>query len=99
LKLAFHSEARRDRRDATLWYRAESLDLAKRFAAEVATTLKRISKSPLQFPATDDDCRAALLMNLPYRIIFYYTPALIVIIAIAHTSRHPDYWRNRLDPS
>jgi hypothetical protein len=40
--------------------------------------------------------RAWTLRRLPYRVIYEVTDKLIRIIAIAHTSRDPKHWLDRV---
>jgi toxin ParE1/3/4 len=42
--------------------------------------------------------RRRLIPRFPYQVIYYARPDEIVIVAIAHTSRRPGYWRKRLGP-
>lgn len=98
MKLIFLPEARQDQRDAVTWYRNESLELAQRFLRERTTVLERIAKTPQQFPFVVKDRQRALLSVFPYSIIFLQMPAFILIVAVAHSSRHPNYWHDRPIP-
>jgi hypothetical protein len=37
-------------------------------------------------------------MGFPFIVVYRTVPAGIQVIAIAHTSRRPGYWRKRLKP-
>lgn len=39
--------------------------------------------------------RQFLLQRFPYKIVYRVRPHDLYIVAIAHTSRRPGYWRNR----
>jgi len=95
VKLVFHEAARREQREAVLWYRQESRELGARFTSERLAILKRIASAPQHFPYIDQHSQRALLKVFPYKIIFVRFPHFIAILAVAHTSRHPDYWRDR----
>jgi hypothetical protein len=41
------------------------------------------------------DRRVAVLDRFPFRIPYQITPEDIVVLALAHTSRRPDYWARR----
>ena len=95
MKLVFHEEALEDQRDAVARYRGESRELAQRFFKERDAILRRIKQTPKQFPFANETRRAALMRVFPYKIIFEETLYFTLIVALAHTSRHPDYWRDR----
>lgn len=41
--------------------------------------------------------RSWKVRRFPFRIVYLEQPARIWIVAVAHLSRKPDYWLNRLD--
>ena len=41
------------------------------------------------------DRRVTLLDRFPFRIPYQIADATIVVLALAHTSRRPDYWARR----
>jgi len=40
--------------------------------------------------------RRHLARRFPYAVVFAERPDRLLIIAVAHCKRHPDYWRERL---
>jgi hypothetical protein len=54
--------------------------------------LQRVAASPRQFPVVVDDYRQALLAVFTYAVIFEIDEKAILVIAIAHLSRFPQYW-------
>jgi toxin ParE1/3/4 len=44
------------------------------------------------------DVRRRLLQGFPFSVVYLEEPAVIFIVAIAHTSRRPGYWLPRLGP-
>jgi plasmid stabilization system protein ParE len=77
------------------WYAERSQDTARRFCDELLTTIKAIAADPQRFPIYFEKYRYRLLKRYPYRIIYHERDADIEILAIAHTSRRPDYWKTR----
>ena len=54
--------------------------------------------TPLGFhPDADSEMMeaAAYYESLPFNVLFRTTPDQIIIMAVMHQSRHPDYWKNR----
>jgi hypothetical protein len=67
------------------------------FLADVDATLAALASgllSAARVPRTP--CRECVMTRLPYRIVYMDPPALIRIVAFAHTSRRLGYWKSRL---
>jgi plasmid stabilization system protein ParE len=45
---------------------------------------------------TNRGCRYYPLKRYPFRIIFHHDETSVVIIAIAHAKRRPNYWHKRI---
>ena len=96
MKMSFIAAARWEEREAAAWYRKENPGLALRFRSELKQTLTRVITNPNQFPLIGFRERRALLAVFPYAVLFETTDDEILVIAIAHTSREPSYWRTRI---
>lgn len=68
------------------------------FFNAVDAMLSRIEADPEQFPPTLEDPRyhRALLHRFPYAVFFEIEEKEIWVVAVVHTSRRPDFWRERL---
>lgn len=95
-------EAQGDAIEAANWYEDRQPSLGDEFLTEVAGALDRIrqgpqSLSPLEhYTGTHDVCRL-LLKRFPFAMIVLRRPAETLVVAIAHTRRHPLYWLDRLN--
>ncbi len=63
-------------------------------------TLAHVSAAPQGFPlvetiAGNSRFRRARIGKFAYDVIFEILPAETLIVAVAHHSREPGYWRNR----
>ena len=76
------SAAEVDFTESLKWYAERSIDAANDFDAE-------------RLPMCDERHRYFLLRRFPFRIIYRIANFDILIIAVAHGSRSPDYWMNR----
>ena len=94
----FTEEAERDLEQASAWFDEHSGIGGTGFLAAIREIVERISEVPLAAPPWiyDPKFRAWTVQRLPYRVIYELTGELIRIIAIAHTSRDPTYWIDRL---
>lgn len=75
------------------WYAARSESAARRFTEEVAGAIERASSEPDRFGRLDTGHRQARVKRFPYRIIFQVDGERLTVVAIAHHSRRPEYWR------
>jgi toxin ParE1/3/4 len=92
-----HKEAAAEYDAAFNWYLERSPDAALRLDAEVQRGLTQILKAPHRWAAGPHMTRKFLLRQFPFIVIYRErTPGEIQVIAIAHTSRKPGYWNQRL---
>jgi plasmid stabilization system protein ParE len=78
------------------WYAARSLAAADGFTEAVAAAFRRILERPEWGAACDDAHRLVIVRGYPYQIIYRLAADnLILVIAVAHCSRRPDYWVQR----
>jgi toxin ParE1/3/4 len=79
----------------------QSYRLGGRFLGEVADALDEIAARPESFSKLetlpdDSPYRRALLSTFRYAVIFEILSDEVLIVALAHTSREPNYWLDRL---
>ncbi len=91
----FDPDARREFLDAMDWYDQEQPSLGLEFFNEVDSTLKKISSNPDVFSPFLFSTRRCLLHRFPYSIIYRKVDSAIWVMAVAHTSRRPGYWKDR----
>jgi plasmid stabilization system protein ParE len=89
------SAAEDDYTESLRWYAERSIEAANDFDTEFDRALGEITASPERFPRCDDRHRYFLMRRFPFQIIYRVPGEDVVIIAVAHTSRSPDYWSNR----
>ena len=77
-------------------HEARSPGLGARFRAEIESSCAAIVQHPLLWRLRPAGYRRVNLPGFPYYIAFVLEQDLILIVAVAHSSRHPDYFRNRI---
>ncbi len=93
----FHEEAGAEYDAAFEWYPERSPDAALKFDAEVEQALARINESPRRWAAGSHSTRRFLLRQFPFILVYRgRMDGSIQIVAVAHTSRRPGYWAERL---
>ena len=79
--------------DAVRWYEQKRAGLGEVFDA-VTDAIARVTTRP-EIGAAAGRTRSWLLTRFPYRLIYRVRDEDIYIVAIAHTSRRPGYWKDR----
>jgi len=93
--LDFHPEATAELQSSLAWYLERSSQAASAFLASVRQAIADIERTPNRFPRDSDGFRAVRLSKYPFQIIYRETSRGLGVVAVAHTSRRPDYWRSR----
>ena len=95
-EVTFHRLAAREYRAARDWYRQRSVETAERFCFAVDRAASRIASDIDALPTLTGAYRYARVNRFPYVLIFRQTaPGVVMVVAVAHTSRRPGYWRGR----
>lgn len=89
--------ARADFDAAFDWYATRSASAAIHFENAVADALERVARDPARFASIDTIHRQARVKRFPYRVVFRVDGAVVAVIALAHHSQRPGYWRKRSD--
>src|SRR5437879_3078356 len=87
--------ARRDFDESFDWYAERSTVAAERFSNAVDAALNRIAIRPEQFALIDRLHRECIIKRFPFRIVYRVESSRILIVAVAHAKRRPDYWKDR----
>lgn len=93
--LRIHEEALDEFFEAVDYYVGKLPRIADEFADEVAMKLNQVHLFPLRFPTHRTTYRKALLYRFPYTIFFAIEREEVIVYAISHNSRRPDYWMDR----
>ena len=94
--LEFLPEASAELECVTGDYEAVEPGLGARFRREIETACDDICANPSLQRVRPGGFRRSNLPGFPYYISFVQEGELILVLAVAHASRHPDYWRRRI---
>jgi toxin ParE1/3/4 len=92
----YHQGAAADVKSAVAWYRGRSPRAASDFVEELDRAVATISEAPERWPMGQNNTRRFLLWRFPFSIIYSEQEAGIIIWAVAHSSRRPEYWARRM---
>ncbi len=91
----FHPEARIEFIEAIAFYEESREGLGLRLSREVYATINRITLGPTAWPRISENTRRCFTRRFPYGVVYEIRADDILIIAVAHSSREPFYWRDR----
>ena len=94
-KVTFHPGASDDYAAAYSWYHDRGTTLAANFETEVDRGVRLISQNPLRWPKFDNQRRRFIVRKFPYSIIYELQDEDVVVLAVAHGKRRPNYWQER----
>ena len=99
-RLSIDPAAEDELRAAVAWYEMQQRGLGARFFAEVGRLLDLILRhpgigSPVPRVRAEYGTRRVPLRRFPYFVVYRERREDIHVIAIAHASRKPGYWRHR----
>lgn len=93
--LEFLPEAKCDAEEATRYYESRVPGLGARFRAEVESVCAAIVRQPLLWSERSGGYRRVNIPGFPYYVAYFIRTERIVVTAIGHAGRHPDYWKRR----
>jgi len=95
MRVIFTTLARQELEDAVSFYELEYSGLGRRFKEEVRQAALRIAAYPEAWSVERGDVRKCLLHRFPYKLLYSLEENHILVIAVAHQHRKPDYWVGR----
>jgi plasmid stabilization system protein ParE len=81
--------------DGFEYYENQTNGLGKNLINDFRQSLERILNYPEAFTQVQNNIRKCRLKKFPYSIIYALEENLIIILAIAHHHRNPEYWISR----
>jgi hypothetical protein len=96
MKINFLKIAQIELDDAIEYYNYELPGLGDAFLTEVLNALDRIGEFPEAWHPNSKRTRRCQTRRFPYGIIYQVREQEILVVAIAHLHRKPNYWKDRI---
>ena len=95
MTLRFLSIAKIELDQSFEYYESQKPKLGESFLQEVRQGVNRIKNHPTAWTRISKRTRRCLLNKFPFGIIYQIREDEILVIAIAHLHRKPNYWKSR----
>jgi len=95
-KIIFLHQAEQEMNEAAIFYDTHSQGLGREFLSAIKKGTDDIAHKPTAYPIQRNGIRRRLVRRFPYGILYCEEEEQIVIIAVMHLHRAPDYWRHRV---
>ena len=95
-RVRFQRFARKEFREAVRFYNQRKPGLGAHFTDAVEEAVSTLQRDPTRWrrhPGTP--FRRCSVKQFPFVIVYVETDETIWVMAVAHNSRRPDYWRGR----
>jgi len=96
MKVKFLKLAEQELYDAQKYYEQQQEKLGGTFKSTIFNSLNRIVEFPKVYVKVKSDVRRCIVHKFPYSILYSIEDNHILIIAISHQHREPDYWIKRI---
>ena len=78
------------------FYYEDSSKVAETFFYRINLCFEDIKQNPKSFPIAHKDLRKYVVKKFPFVIYYRILDKVIQVIAIFHTSRNPEIWKERI---
>lgn len=95
MRVIFTRIATQELEDAVRFYELEYVGLGRRFKEEVRSAALRVAEYPKAWSVERGEVRKCLLHKFPYKLLYSVEANHVLVIAVAHQHRKPDYWIDR----
>lgn len=90
-------QAEWEARDAACWYEDRQQGLGDAFLDEYVASLEKIQQDPELFARLETvdssrNIRRRIMRRFPYMVVFEILAGELMVLAVSHASRRPDYW-------
>jgi toxin ParE1/3/4 len=92
MQLIILSEAEKELQDTIDYYNDQLLGLGDQFYYEILKAFDQILSFPLGWTKATEKTRKFILKRFPYLVLYVVHEQEIVVNAIAHQHRHPDFY-------
>lgn len=94
-EITINDDAENELNGVAAFYESRESGLGEAFLHELAITFQWLREFPLACQIQFDDYRRYQMKRFPHGVIYYVEGESVFVVAVAHPSRRPGYWRKR----
>lgn len=83
--------------EAAIFYESKSQGLGAEFLDDIQRAINRVCTHPESGQKYKNNFRRYLLRKFPFSLIYNIEQDHILILAVTHHSRRPNYWKDRIE--
>jgi plasmid stabilization system protein ParE len=96
VKIRFLTFAQQEIDQAYLWFEERSAGKGIEFLDEIDRAVRLVLAYPFAAPEIEPGIRRCLVARFPYALLYGLDGNTVVVVAVTHSHRRPDYWIDRL---
>ena len=96
MRLRFLDPAEEEMYNTARFYETRTLGLGVEFLDEIEYATATIIEYPQVGPIIHSEIRRLLTRQFPYALLYRIDGDEILVLAVMHQRRRPDYWKNHL---
>lgn len=96
MKFRFHPDAELEFIEGVKYYEDMDRGLGRDVAVEVYAAIERAVAHPHAWAVLQGQVRRSLVRRFPYGVLYAEEREGILILAVMHLHRDPDYWQRRV---
>jgi len=96
MRVEFLQLAEQELDDAFEYYEYQQSDLGYRFVDELYHSIELVKFYPSAWSKSSKNTRRCIVKTFPYALIYQQREDMLLIVAVAHMHRQPNYWVDRV---
>lgn len=94
-EISIHAEADDELNASAVFYESNEPGLGEAFLHELAIAFQLLREFPLASQIQFEVYRRYQMKRFPHGVFYYIEDSTVFVVAVAHPSRRPGYWRER----
>jgi len=95
-RIIFLEPAQEEMADAAEYYEFQASGLGNDFLEEIEFVIERIRRNPNSGRILRGRVRRRITRRFPFGVLYIEDEKEIVVVAVMHLKRRPDYWTKRI---
>ncbi len=95
MKIIFLEPALQEMNEAAEFYEKQVRGLGQHFLDEIEHVQNKLMELPQLGRLINSNIRRILLNTFPFGLLYQINEDQIIIVAVMHLKRRPNYWKNR----